>query len=87
MVHLDSVRQVIVMVWLCSRHTRVPVYGHGETGMLAESFNTMVETLEETQQELDQVSRFKTAHQFVLDGTVFAFGDGFPGTRGKLSLR
>jgi len=42
---------------------RVPVYGHGETGMLAESFNTMVETLNETQEQLVQKEKLASVGQ------------------------
>jgi two-component system NtrC family sensor kinase len=42
---------------------RVPVYGHGETGVLAESFNTMVETLNETQEQLVQKEKLASVGQ------------------------
>jgi two-component system NtrC family sensor kinase len=42
---------------------RVPVYGRGETGVLAESFNTMVETLNETQEQLVQKEKLASVGQ------------------------
>ncbi|MGD2040053.1 MAG: cache domain-containing protein [Anaerolineae bacterium] len=42
---------------------RVPVYGHGEIGVLAESFNTMVETLEMTQDQLVQKEKLASVGQ------------------------
>jgi two-component system NtrC family sensor kinase len=42
---------------------RVPVYGRGETGTLAESFNTMVETLRETQEQLIQTEKLASVGQ------------------------
>jgi two-component system NtrC family sensor kinase len=42
---------------------RVPVYGRGETGILAESFNTMVSTLEETQEQLVQKEKLASVGQ------------------------
>jgi len=42
---------------------RVPVYGRGETGTLAQSFNTMVETLRETQEQLIQKEKLASVGQ------------------------
>jgi two-component system NtrC family sensor kinase len=42
---------------------RVPVYGRGETGILAESFNTMVSTLNETQEQLVQKEKLASVGQ------------------------
>ena len=42
---------------------RVPVFGRGEIGVLAESFNTMVETLEETHDQLVQKEKLASVGQ------------------------
>jgi len=42
---------------------------------------------QEEHQKCQQVDRFITTHQFALDRTIFALGDGFPGAWGKSSLR
>jgi two-component system NtrC family sensor kinase len=42
---------------------RVPVYGRGETGILAESFNSMVSTLQETQEQLVQKEKLASVGQ------------------------
>jgi two-component system, NtrC family, sensor kinase len=42
---------------------RVPVYGHGEMGTLAESFNTMVETLRDTNDQLVQKEKLASVGQ------------------------
>lgn len=42
---------------------RVPVYGHGENAVLAESFNTMVETLNETREQLVQTEKLASVGQ------------------------
>jgi two-component system, NtrC family, sensor kinase len=42
---------------------RVPVYGRGEMGILAESFNTMVEALKETQEQLVQKEKLASVGQ------------------------
>ncbi len=42
---------------------RVPVYGRGEMGILAESFNIMVETLNETQEQLVQKEKLASVGQ------------------------
>jgi two-component system NtrC family sensor kinase len=55
----DATRQVARGDW----STRVPVYGRGETGILAESFNTMVSTLQETQEQLVQKEKLASVGQ------------------------
>jgi two-component system NtrC family sensor kinase len=42
---------------------RVPVYGRGEMGILAESFNTMVETLTDAQEQLVQKEKLASVGQ------------------------
>jgi two-component system NtrC family sensor kinase len=42
---------------------RVPVYGRGEMGTLAESFNTMVETLQDTNDQLVQKEKLASVGQ------------------------
>ncbi len=42
---------------------RVPVFGRGETGVLAESFNTMVAALQETQEQLLQKEKLASVGQ------------------------
>lgn len=42
---------------------RVPVYGHGEMGTLAESFNIMVETLRDTNDQLVQKEKLASVGQ------------------------
>jgi len=42
---------------------RVPVYGHGEMGTLAESFNMMVETLRDTNDQLVQTEKLASVGQ------------------------
>jgi len=42
---------------------RVPVYGHGEIGLLAESFNKMVETLKDTRDQLVQKEKLASVGQ------------------------
>jgi two-component system NtrC family sensor kinase len=42
---------------------RVPVYGRGEMGILGDSFNTMVETLKETQEQLIQKEKLASVGQ------------------------
>jgi two-component system NtrC family sensor kinase len=55
----DATRKVAQGDW----SVRVPVFGHGETGILAESFNTMVGTLKETQEQLVQKEKLASVGQ------------------------
>jgi two-component system NtrC family sensor kinase len=55
----DATRKVAQGDW----SVRVPVYGRGETGILAESFNTMVSTLKETQERLVQKEKLASVGQ------------------------
>jgi two-component system NtrC family sensor kinase len=55
----DATRTVAQGDW----SVRVPVYGRGETGILAESFNTMVSTLKETQEQLVQKEKLASVGQ------------------------
>jgi two-component system NtrC family sensor kinase len=55
----QATRQVAEGDW----SVRVPVYGHGEMGILAESFNTMVETLRDTNDQLVQKEKLASLGQ------------------------
>jgi two-component system NtrC family sensor kinase len=55
----DATRQVAQGDW----SVRVPVYGRSEMGILAESFNTMVATLKETQEQLVQKEKLASVGQ------------------------
>ncbi len=54
-----ATRQVAEGNW----SVRVPVYGHGELGLLAESFNIMVETLRDTRDQLVQKEKLASVGQ------------------------
>jgi two-component system NtrC family sensor kinase len=63
---------------------RVPEYGRGETGILAESFNTMVEALNDTQQQLVQKEKLASVGQLAAGvaheinnplGTILLYAD------------
>jgi two-component system NtrC family sensor kinase len=55
----DATRQVAQGDW----SVRLPVYGRSEIGTLAESFNTMVATLKETQEQLVQKEKLASVGQ------------------------
>lgn len=55
----EATRQVAHGDW----SVRVPVYGQGEMGILAESFNSMVGTLKETQEQLVQKEKLASVGQ------------------------